>query len=492
MQNRNAIGAVSILASLALIQVAALRAQRADLSSPTPEASGPYGGSGPGWWTADLDEILPVEDEYNDDTGQLRVLNANGFVRSRNHPFFEALGTNGRACVTCHQPSNGMSVSAAGLQQRWEETNGKDAVYAAVDGANCPDLPQDDKRSHSLLLNRGLFRIALAWPPKNDDGTRVKPEFRIEVVNDPTGCNTSKVYGLNSADPRVSVFRRPRVAANLKYVVEGPAGLTFMADGRHLSLRNQAADAAMTHEAAAKPTEEQLRQIVEFESQIYLAQGTDARAGLLHGVNAPLPLGPENLLAGKAYPMEPAARGKENNPNWLSFDGWRNRESEDTGLQSQFRASIARGSDVFFGHTFQISNVEGSGISGTGTCATCHSRQEHRWMNIGTANVASTELQQPRELPVFRITCDTTATPDAWRGHVIYTQDPGRALISGKCADVGSFVMPQFHGLAARAPYFANGSAATLDDVVEFYERRFHLGLSEREKQDLVHFLRVL
>jgi hypothetical protein len=477
---------VFAVAGLTLAQFAALHAQRGDLSLQNPESVSIYGGSGPGWWTAGLDDILPREDEYNDDTGQLRVLNATGFIRSRNHPFFQALGTNGRACVTCHQPSNGMSVSAAGLRQRWEETEGKDPVYAAVDGANCPDLPQDEKQSHSLLLNRGLFRIALPWPPKKDDGTAIKPEFRIEVVSDPTGCNTSATYGLKSANPSVSVFRRPRVAANLKYVVEGPAGLTFMADGREPALRTQAINAAMTHEAAPKPTEQQLREIVEFESQIYLAQGTDIRAGLLHDVNGPLPLGPENLLAGKAQPMQATAGGREKNPTWLSFDTW--RKADVAGMQGEFRASVARGSDVFFGHQFRISAVSGS-TGGQATCASCHSPQAHRWMDIGTSNVKPETASA--DLPVFRITCDASAAPHPF-GRIIYTQDPGRALISGKCADVGAFMMPQFHGLAARAPYFANGSAATLDQVLDFYERRFSLGLTEQEKTDLVNFLRVL
>jgi len=53
-------------------------------------------------------------------------------------------------------------------------------------------------------------------------------------------------------------------------------------------------------------------------------------------------------------------------------------------------------------------------------------------------------------------------------------------------------VMQQLRGLAARAPYFSNGSAATLRDVVEFYDRRYTIGYSERQKQDLVNFLRSL
>jgi len=119
----------------------------------------------------------------------------------------KALGSNGRACITCHQPSNAMSVSAAALRQRWTETGGRDPVFAAVDGSNCPSLPQAAMASHSLTINRGLFRIAMAWPPPS-----LQPDFTIEVVKDPTGCNTDSEYGLNGASHelanRVSIGTR--------------------------------------------------------------------------------------------------------------------------------------------------------------------------------------------------------------------------------------------------------------------------------------------
>jgi cytochrome c peroxidase len=51
---------------------------------------------------------------------------------------------------------------------------------------------------------------------------------------------------------------------------------------------------------------------------------------------------------------------------------------------------------------------------------------------------------------------------------------------------------PVLRGLAARAPYFHNGSAATLADVMEFYNRRFDLNLTEQQKADLVAFLSAL
>ena len=52
--------------------------------------------------------------------------------------------------------------------------------------------------------------------------------------------------------------------------------------------------------------------------------------------------------------------------------------------------------------------------------------------------------------------------------------------------------MQQFRGLTARAPYFANGSAGDLTELVDFYDRRFRIGLTEKEKQDLVNFLSIL
>jgi cytochrome c peroxidase len=70
--------------------------------------------------------------------------------------------------------------------------------------------------------------------------------------------------------------------------------------------------------------------------------------------------------------------------------------------------------------------------------------------------------------------------------------DPGRALITGKRADIGKVKGPILRGLAARAPYFHNGSAATLLDVVNFYDQRFNIGFTEQDRRDLVAFLQTL
>jgi cytochrome c peroxidase len=52
--------------------------------------------------------------------------------------------------------------------------------------------------------------------------------------------------------------------------------------------------------------------------------------------------------------------------------------------------------------------------------------------------------------------------------------------------------VPTLRGLPARAPYFHNGSADSLAEVVNFYDARFHIGFSQREKEDLIAFLNAL
>jgi hypothetical protein len=461
--------------------------------------------------------VLPASDTFENSNGTLGVLNASGPVNTEGHPFFVPLGTNRRACVNCHQPTYAMSVSAASLVDRWTATEGKDPVFAAFDGANCPGLSQNQKSSHSLLLNRGLFRIPLDWPPRNADGSPKPVEFKIEVVRDPTGCNTSAEYGLKSSHPTISVYRRPRQAANLKYVISGgrtivlktgmladvdpesgkPVAMNLMSDAREATLKTQAVSAIMGHEQArVAPTRQQLEKIVEFESQVYTAQVAHIWGGPLELSGGPAALGPAALRD-----RRPGVLGDNDyDPVFGRFDGWR------TG-NDYYRASVARGADIFMFRQFWLRDSAHINSIGLGnpikrTCATCHNAQttgqdlSAGWVDVGTTNYPTwtepSTWAESSELPVFKITCVTNADPHPYLGRVIYTTDPGRALISGRCVDVGSIVMQQLRGLSARAPYFANGSAKTLREVVDFYDRRYDMKLSDTDKEDLVNFLGVL
>jgi len=471
--------------------------------------------SKPTWIEPRSGETLPEFDAFDDVNGTLGVLNASGPMSTEGHPFFTPLGTNGRACVNCHQPAYGMSVSAVGLNERWRLTDGKDPVFAAFDGSNCPGLPQDQRSSHSLLLNRGLFRIPLSWPPKNADGSPKKVEFTIEVVRDPTGCNTSKDYGLKSADPTVSVYRRPRPTANLKYVVSGgrsivlktgmladvdpetgnPVAMNLMTDAREPSLKTQALSAIMGHEQArVPPSPKQIEKIVEYESQVYVAQAAHIFGGPLVGPGSPAGLGVAALRDHRAGVLG----DNDYDQVFGLFKEWKGND--------YYRASVARGADIFMFRQFWLRDATHINSIGLGnplkrTCATCHNSQmtgqdlSAGWVDVGTTNYPTwTEpgSLESSELPVFKITCARDADPHPYLGRVIYTTDPGRALISGRCSDVGSIVMQQLRGLAARAPYFANGSAKTLREAVDFYDRRFDMKLTDEEKEDLVNFLGAL
>ncbi len=468
------------------------------------------------WIEPNSGQVLPEFDAFDSVEGTVGVLNASGPVNTEGHPFFTPLGTNGRACVNCHQPTWAMSVSATGLQERWHFTEGKDPVFAAFDGSNCPGLPQDKESSHSLLLKRGLFRIPLSWPPKNADGSPKPVEFKIEVVRDPTGCNISAEYGLKSSEPTVSVYRRPRPAANLKYVVSGgtpivlktgkladldpetgkPVGMNLMSDAREATLKTQALSAIMGHEQARfAPTPQQIEKIVEFESQVYAAQAAHIFGGALAVAGGPPALGPVALRDHK-----PGVLGDNNyDPVFGSFGEWKKGD--------YYRSSVARGADIFMYRQFWLRDTAHINSIGLGnplkrTCATCHNAQmsgqdlSAGWVDVGTTNFPTwtepSTWADTSELPVFKITCSRDADPHPYLGRVIYTTDPGRALISGKCADVGAIVMQQLRGLSARAPYFANGSAKNLREVVDFYDRRFDMKLTGEEKEDLINFLGAL
>ena len=70
--------------------------------------------------------------------------------------------------------------------------------------------------------------------------------------------------------------------------------------------------------------------------------------------------------------------------------------------------------------------------------------------------------------------------------------DAGRGNVTGLWSDLGKFKTPTLRALAARAPYFHNGIAATLGDVVHHYETHLGFIFTDEERADLVAFLSAL
>jgi len=187
---------------------------------------------------------------------------------------------------------------------------------------------------------------------------------------------------------------------------------------------------------------------------------------------------------------------------WSGFTGDDEDEREiETVRMAKQRMSIARGEKVFNTTKINITGVTGlNDVLGLqtipGFCGTCHdtpnvgNHSVKAPLNIGVANAGSDKppALDISGLPVFTLKC----TKGSLAGKVFTVTDPGRAMITGNCADIGKVKGPILRGLAARAPYFHNGSAATLLDVVNFYDQRFGIGFTAEQKDDLVNFLNAL
>src|SRR5215475_9424021 len=132
-----------------------------------------------------------------------------------NNPFFQALGTNGRSCGSCHRPAQGWGVTPAELRDRFDRTEGLDPIFRTNDGSNCEGADvstiRQRRRAFSLLLKKGVIRVAMRVPERR--------EFDIVEIDDPYGCRAP----LTAA----SMYRRPLPTANLKFLS------AVMWDSRH-------------------------------------------------------------------------------------------------------------------------------------------------------------------------------------------------------------------------------------------------------------------
>jgi mono/diheme cytochrome c family protein len=112
-------------------------------------------------------------------------------------------------------------------------------------------------------------------------------------------------------------------------------------------------------------------------------------------------------------------------------------------------AAAARGQEVF---------------TGAGRCSSCHTGS--------MLTDANTKLHAPSE--------------------VVSEPEPNGAPSYASRSATKQYRTPPLHGLWQHAPYFHNGSAATLEAVVDTYDSRKSLGLSAAQKGDLVEYLKSL
>lgn len=379
-------------------------------------------------------------------SGDSETYNPRGSTDLTNE-FFQDLGSNGRRCVTCHDPADGWSIRPASLQKRFAATDGLDPIFRPNDGSNSPTADVSSvharRNAYTMLLTKAVIRIGLPVPPN--------AEFELIDVDDP--------YGFASAK-ELSLYRRPLPAANLERLNQ------VMWDGRETSpagllasLTSQANNATMGHAEGAALSKATLDSIVGFELNLFHSQSHHDAAKALHAAEAHG--GPKYL-----------ASDDRSDIGFDIYDAW----SDDLGGGVNLtRRAIARGQQVF-------NDVCGN---------FCH--------DVG--NVGSNSLGLFFDICISDVSRRTPDLPlytfrNLQTGEIVETTDPGRALITGKWADMSAFKTPGVRGLAARAPYFHNGSAATLDEVVDFYVspqfKGFPIELTAQQQADLVAFLQPL
>jgi hypothetical protein len=446
-------------------------------------------------------------------------------------PFFQSLGTNGRTCGSCHQPSDGMSVSAAHVRDRFITSDGQDPIFRPVDGANCNhglDFSTVAARSdaYSLLRTRGLIRIGIAIPAGAD--------FVVTNADNQYGCSETNT---------VSMYRRPLPSTNLRFLstvmwdgrestpLTGTTKITYASypDALVNDLKHQSLDATSGHAEGLgnRPTPAEQQQIVDFEMALSTAQMTAMEGGRLDvqgATGGPIPLVTQpffisinssvQFILGSSGPETPGGitpgDGLFTPAVFNTFDAWSRLPYHDP------RAAIARGQALFNSKAINISGVAGinddvaagglvpGGVANlTGTCGTCHDTPNvgnHSFptpLNIGVGDFATPTGSVSKGgldlayLPKVTV-CKKDAVTHLVTDACTTTTDLGQAAIDGKYAHVGKLKGPILRGLSARAPYFHNGSAQTLLDVVRFYEVRFGVSFTAQEEADLVAFLSAL
>lgn len=445
--------------------------------------------------------VIPQVQAFPDASGYFATFQSSGPTSTAGQPFFQPLGTNGRTCQTCHQPAAAWTITPPQVQAAFLASLGTAPLFRPVDGAVCPSADvstlQGLVNAYSLVLSKGLIRVFLPLP------SPPTLQFSIVSVQDPYNCTTDPSYGLTSYGPAqpsagiVSVYRRPLPATNLPFLT------TIMWDGREPTLQSQVLDAVATHaQGTVVPTPDQVAQAVAFEQGLYSAQAFDLGAGYLGGANAtggPLALPQLPFYVGINDPLGQNPTGVAFTPDAFTlYAAWSDPMQAGPGLTGAARAAVARGEKLFNEKPISIAGVAGLNDKlqmpvVAGNCTTCHdtpnvgNHSVKLPINIGVVAPLAAGLDTAG-LPVFTLRCDSGPLAS----QVFMVTDPGKALISGQCADIGKMKGPILRGLAARAPYFHNGAAATLDDVVEFYDTRFGIGFTAQEKSDLVAFLKTL
>lgn len=388
-------------------------------------------------------DALPNNLPHPNPGGKAATFSTQGSVNLTGE-FFQPQGSNGRSCASCHIPEEAWSINPGTLQDLFDQTGGTHPVFNTLD-ANNPAMdvstPAAKLAAYSMLLSRGVFRRG-GLPRPNS-------EWELIAVEDPHGfANLERLVHWRRVMPTIN-FKQG--SATVNWDGGNTVGIDQVA-----GLSNQAARNITGAQQGPPATPEVISDIVEFERSLSTAQLIVPGVGRLDSDGARG--GPEEL-----------SKMDKTLGRFDLFDAW-------MGDANPRRAQIARGQEIF-----NSRNANGRSCNGCHNSANNGTSFGNVLFDVG---VASAEARTP-DLPLYTFRNRTT-------GDTRKLTDAGRGNITGLWTDLGKFKTPTLRALAARAPYFHNGIASTLTDVVLHYEKHLLFVYTEQERADLVAFLNAL
>ncbi len=328
--------------------------------------------------------------------------------------YFQAQGSNGRSCGSCHLAGDAWAITPESVQRLFDETDGLHPIFNPLD-ANNPNTMDGStvegrRAAYSQMLSKGVFRRGGAPRPNS--------EWELIAAEDPNGFgNTTRLVHWRRSMPTIN-FHVGSATVNWD-------GGNNVGTDQRAGLVNQATRNVTGAQQGSPAPAEVITDIVDFESSLSTTQVIVPGVGRLDQCGAQ---GDPELLSQQAKTSE----------RWNLFDAWLDLVPGSCGdVEGDFRrAQIARGQELF-----NATNPGGR------SCRGCHSSTNNgtsfnnTLFDIQTASAAA----RTPDLPLFTFrrvgTVETRQLTDAGRGQV-----------TGLWSDLGRFKTPTLRALAARAP----------------------------------------
>jgi cytochrome c peroxidase len=368
------------------------------------------------------------------------------------------LAGNGRSCADCHMPADRFQLSPASVEARFRflqfrrfwDRNADDPLFRPIDA--------DDFRTHgenasdfSNLRQNGLIRISFPLPAK------------IRLIDPATNAPSSETF--------VDVWRAVPTVNDV--ALTGPDTINpwargpnttggYQLDARVATLQEQASGALTNHaQLPSLPPQQFLDDIASFQRVLFTNHRVRALSDAVRAGVTPLPDPDPPLTVLEAQGKVVFARACS--------------QCHGGPGQSNAQAPVVR----FHPISTQCPRPVDTAVPARFAFAACPDRLARNARTYEITLTVPTACPPPGD----RVTAcplppaPGTPAPPLPAGSKVRrtTSDPGRALLTGFVGglpgqdDWEKFDVPGLRGISKTAPYFANNSAATLEDVVDHY-----------------------